>query len=470
MGIVVSNKVITPAKINCGGFADITLALTAAPEITSNPVDIMLVLDRSGSMADEPLAALKTSAMEFVDIIREATNPGGTNIGGASRIGIVSFADDATLDVPLTQDVSVLNTGINALIAEGFTNHAAAFDTAAANYLPVLTPPNKKILVMFTDGDTTVGGNPNTAAANARAAGITIYCIGLGTGINVNNLNNWATDPDNTHVIIAPTPQELDQAFEDLAANITNIGAIGIEVVDTVEDDFEIVGIPITVQPISTNATFSISPDKKSITWKLDELGVSTSESATITFKVKYTGTIGGIMPINSSVTYTDEHDPPNQVNFTPNIFDITVDCLATVNPDCCQDKTDITFEECTDVIEVDLPKIGDGYDLKCNGRILILGIRLKNVCPHRRIALGVIAHEIINDAEYERGFAVVTVPALPTPTAEPPCTDITVKPITFVFPEGLENESTNCESRTFRIKVIVHYIDIGLSNRMICD
>ena len=45
-----------------------TLALTAAPDIISNPTDIVLVLDRSGSMAGAPLASMKAGAKTFIDI------------------------------------------------------------------------------------------------------------------------------------------------------------------------------------------------------------------------------------------------------------------------------------------------------------------------------------------------------------------------------------------------------------------
>lgn len=51
-----------------------TLALTAAPDIVENPTDIVLILDRSGSMAGAPLAAVKEGAKTFIDIIDEATD------------------------------------------------------------------------------------------------------------------------------------------------------------------------------------------------------------------------------------------------------------------------------------------------------------------------------------------------------------------------------------------------------------
>lgn len=54
MGITNSNKVISADRIACDGAFRVTLALTAAPDIVANPTDIVLVLDRSGSMAASP--------------------------------------------------------------------------------------------------------------------------------------------------------------------------------------------------------------------------------------------------------------------------------------------------------------------------------------------------------------------------------------------------------------------------------
>ena len=72
MGITNSNKVINMDRIDCDGSLKVTLALTAAPDIVTNPTDIALVLDRSGSMAGEPLASMKIGAKTFIDIIPEA--------------------------------------------------------------------------------------------------------------------------------------------------------------------------------------------------------------------------------------------------------------------------------------------------------------------------------------------------------------------------------------------------------------
>ncbi len=119
MGIVSSTKVANMAAIPCGGTFDVTLALTAAPDITTNPTDIVLILDRSGSMT-QSLPSLKEAAKVFIDIIDEATD--GTQdgqIGSGSRIGIVSFADTAVQNTGLITSVSDLKSAVDSLTAGG---------------------------------------------------------------------------------------------------------------------------------------------------------------------------------------------------------------------------------------------------------------------------------------------------------------------------------------------------------------
>ena len=73
MGITNANKEISTARISCEETFNIKLSLTASPDIVSNPTDIVLLLDRSQSMAGSPLANLKNGVKKFIDIIADAT-------------------------------------------------------------------------------------------------------------------------------------------------------------------------------------------------------------------------------------------------------------------------------------------------------------------------------------------------------------------------------------------------------------
>lgn len=119
-------------------------------------------------------------------------------------------------------------------------------------------------------------------------------------------------------------------------------------------------------------------------------------------------------------------------------------------------------------MIDLDLPNSEDYYNLKCNGRILSLGVRLKNICPGRRIALGVIVTEIIAGIEYSRGFKAITVAAQQAPDSGL-CTKVIVKPIIFVFPEDVGPTPHICSERLFRVRLIAHYMDTGITDFDIC-
>lgn len=447
MGITNSNKQVDTTSILCNESFKVTLSLTAAPDITTNPTDIVLILDRSGSMAGSALANLKNGAKKFIDIIDEATD--GTQdgqIGGGSKIGIVSFATTATQDTLLITSVSDLKAAVDSLTAGGSTNHADAFTKALQLFDPTST--NAKVMIMFTDGLTTAGGNPNTVATLAKSQGIIIYCIGLSgqDGIDVNALNAWASDPDSAYVVITPNDQELENIFEDLAKNISKPGATNIVLTDTVNDCFEIIDIDTPL--IGT----AIIVDDKTVEWKIDELGVTSSEGAIFEFTVKHIGPCNGEIAVNKMITYTDTEG--NVVTFPdPTIL---VECDDTVITEPCPTTVDLEITGCTDSFEFDAGDI----ELTSLGRILQLDATVKNVCPNKRVALAIILNEVDDfDVEYKRGFKVLTIPAHTQNT----CQDVLIKCIKFVLPEDLNvTNSINmmCTPRKFKVSFIANYID----------
>ena len=125
-----------------------------------------------------------------------------------------------------TDKVEALKAAVNGLTAGGSTNHADAFTKAMQMFDPA--SGNAKVIVMFTDGNTTAGAPPEPVAAAARAQGIIIYCIGLvgADGVDVNTLNEWASDPDASHVAVTPDAAELERLFANLAANISKPGPL----------------------------------------------------------------------------------------------------------------------------------------------------------------------------------------------------------------------------------------------------
>ena len=447
VGISNSNKELSTARINCGGSFKVILSLTAEPDIVTNPTDIVLILDRSGSMAGNALANLKSGAKKFIDIIDEATDGAQDGqIGHGSHIGIVSFASTATQDTQLITSVSDLKSAVNALSAGGSTNHADAFSKALQLFNPAST--NQKVMVMFTDGRTTEGADPSPVAAAARAQGVIIYCIGLSGngGIDEQALKDWASDPDSAYVVITPDDEELEKLFEDLAKNITKPGATDIVINDKISPCFK-----MTSLSTPTKGTASLI-DATSLQWKIDKLGVSKSEGAVLEFTVEHIGPCSGTIEVNESIAYSDKEG--NKVTFPSP--EIEVDCDIIVLPETCPEPIEVTIDGCEDAVEFDA---GD-LELQSLGCIVQLDVTLKNICPNKRVALAAIITEVDQHGiEYKRGLKTMTVPAHTRST----CQDVTVRCIKFVLPEDLDvSGPTNsiCNGRNFKARFIAHYID----------
>ena len=381
MGIINSSKSIGGiTTIPCQGDLNVTIGITAAPDITTNPTDIVLILDRSGSMEGQPLADMKTGVNTFIDIIATATDGAPDEIGSGSHIGIVSFADTAVQNTGLITSVSDLKAAAASLNAGGLTNHGDAFTQATAL---LSASANHRVMVMFTDGETTTGPNPSPIAAAARAMGITIYCIGLigNTGIDVNALNDWATDPDVTHVAVAPDSSDLEQIFADLAANISVPGATNIVIDETLNPDFVITGAPV-----ASVGTISMLTGT-SFRWSISQLGVSATESATVTFPIRHIAATTGTKEIDQALTYTDTEG--NVVSFSnPSVF---VNCEPTFCADQCPIPVDMY--RCPDA-RGSCSLTRATFPLEDSGQILQLDVNLLNVCPGRRVALAVVLTE----------------------------------------------------------------------------
>ncbi len=448
MGVTNSNKVISTNQIDCDGSLRVTLALTAAPDIVANPTDIVLVLDRSGSMTGTPLANMKTGARTFIDIIDEATDGvKDGQIGSGSRIGIVSFANTAISNTQLITSVDTLKNAVDALTAGGSTNHADAFTKAIQLFDPASS--NAKVIVMFTDGNTTTGAPPAPVAAAAKAQGIVIYAIGLigSDGLDVNALNEWASDPDASHVAVTPDEEDLEELFAELAANISKTGATDIVINEVLNPDFVITSI---LTPTKGSATML---NATSLRWNISELGVTASESAVLEFFIRHVSQTPGTKLVNQSITYTDAEG--NAVSFPDPT--VTVSCDVVVNPEPCPVPVDLAIDGCSDSIVMDM---GDTY-LESIGRIVQMDVTIKNVCPGKRTALAVVLTEVDeNGMEYQRGMKAMTIPAHTHPT----CRDVQVKCIKFVVPEDLDVSSgppeAICNQRNFRARFIAHNID----------
>lgn len=444
MGVTFANKTINTDQIDCTGTLQVTLALTAEPDILTSPTDIVLVLDRSGSMTGQPLQSMKSGAKKFIEVISQST--GGANdgtIGSGSRIGIVSFAASATANTQLITSVAALDAAVNSLSAGGSTNHADAFTKAVQLF--DAASPNLKVIVLFTDGNTTAGPNPTPIALAAKDDGITIYCIGLdgSGGLDVTALETWSSAPPASYVLITPDDSELEQFFADLAADISKPGATDIVIDEIIHPDFTI----SSLLPPDQGSAHMI--DAHTIQWTIPELGVRASEGAVLQFFIQHTAGTSGTKAVNQSIHYQDAQQ--NVVQFPDPV--VTVTCDTTFAPEPCPTPIDFTISSCSDAVVID----AGALSLSSQGSIVQLSVTLRDVCPGKRVALAVALSETVCGKQEPRGLKTFVVPA----HQNPDCQDITVQCIKFILPDALNDHTCGlCCPRNIQVQCFAHYID----------
>lgn len=166
----------------------LTVAAAARPQQIAPPEALvrsgralMLSVDVSGSMAiqDMPLGAKMVSRFAAVKAI--ASDFVARRQG--DEVGLVLFGTHAYLLTPLTFDVDTVAKQLDGA-AIGLAGRETALGDAivlATKHLAKL-PARSRVLVLLTDGVNTAGSvAPLDAARLARAAGVRVYTIGIGS-------------------------------------------------------------------------------------------------------------------------------------------------------------------------------------------------------------------------------------------------------------------------------------------------
>jgi Ca-activated chloride channel family protein len=151
--------------------------LAAGRPLTTSGVDIVLALDASGSMKAEdfqPRNRLEVAKQAAIEFVEERVS---------DRIGLVTFAGQAVTQVPLTLDHGALVGSIDR-IRIGSLADGTAIGTALATAVNRLreSEARSKVVILLTDGVNNAGEiDPVTAAETARALGVRVYTVGVGT-------------------------------------------------------------------------------------------------------------------------------------------------------------------------------------------------------------------------------------------------------------------------------------------------
>lgn len=335
---------------------NVTGKRSSTSQTVSQPVDIALVLDNSGSMnycmsGRQPSyfhpcsgndavrsAALKTAVTAFLDGV-DTQNKTIANADNKVQVSLVSFAGSASTLSKLTSDVTTLKTEVNSLNPQGATNTADGFSKAKSTLDKDTRTNAIKYVVFFTDGvptkadtfSSTVANQTLTTARQLKDANVGVYSVGIFSGANtsVTSYDRWTNDEtykanvfmnavssnypnygsvawdnssgvtlsggsDKGYYKTASTASELSKVFEDIQQTITSTnGYTGVTIQDT----------------LSEYAEFAdADPAKKAKVVTNDDTDVTAQWNITVNGKT-ITASPNSADPLPDGVTYTLRFD-----------------------------------------------------------------------------------------------------------------------------------------------------------------
>ena len=326
------------------GYYDIVLSLKpprSSDTIITQPTDIVLVIDKSGSMSKEDMNSIKVASNDMADKVL------ASGLQSAVRIAVVGFSGPNENNATATTDNSVVyqdfkndplqvKSFINSITTGGGTNTEAGFQKAYQ--LLKQSTAQQKFVVFLSDGNPTfrssrikekigsqtvyygtgssddsgynkacamawadalkapvtetvsrtIGSNSNTVTITNQGLGANVFSVGYGVDTSDFASPNTA---EVTYYYPASQVYQISNIFKLIQQTIVNsVSASQVVLQDIVTDNFEIVTpateVAVTGQAVPTGQVVTIAGNTVSV-----PLGTITSSEAdtviTVTFRIK---------------------------------------------------------------------------------------------------------------------------------------------------------------------------------------
>ena len=189
------------------------------------PLNVALVIDRSGSMSGEPMNQAREAARTFVNALEPI-----------DRISIVSFDHQSRIDVQSTlvdeEGRARLNRAIDQMRVGGATNISDGLRDGFEQVRQFREATTVDRVVLMTDGIPNVGISDTEGlkvkTRSIRNEGITVSALGFGTMYNSEMMAAMAVEGAGNFRHIR-TSQDLELAFSEELDDLRNTVASGIQ-------------------------------------------------------------------------------------------------------------------------------------------------------------------------------------------------------------------------------------------------
>ncbi len=209
--------------------AYVRVALTGPSESGSRrtPVNLAIVLDRSGSMAGDKLEQAKRAALLAL-----------SHLGADDIVSVVAYDDSVEVLAPATKltERPAVEGAIRRLRAGGSTALFAGVAKGAAEVRKFLSDARVNRVILLSDGIANVGpsspGELGSLGASLSAEGISVTTIGLGLDYNETLMSRLAEESDGNH-FFAERAADLERVFQTELGEVLSVCAQDVDVTIT---------------------------------------------------------------------------------------------------------------------------------------------------------------------------------------------------------------------------------------------
>lgn len=174
-------------------------------------LEIVLVVDTSGSMAGAELPAAKEAARTFLGQMPEGTS-----------VAVVAFGDTPQLVSPMSTDPSASLTAIEGLEAAGGTALYDAVNTALEQFGPSAESLRQSLVVLTDGGDTASEATLEATSTLLADAGVEFAAVELVTQDYDGAALRALADAGGGTIVSADAPDQLAASYEAVASDLLN--------------------------------------------------------------------------------------------------------------------------------------------------------------------------------------------------------------------------------------------------------
>lgn len=266
-------------------------------DIEENAVDLIIVVDESGSMSGSRMTNTKSAAKEIISQMKDN-----------DRCAVIGFTYSTSIKQSLTSDKNLLNTAVDKLYANGGTSIYRGIDAALDMFESMSDDNRQKYIILLSDGEDEYKQKSLESAETAGKNDIRIFSMMIGTGTL--QMQNIAINSNGIYKN-APTSEDIGKIMSYFASEVFNVAGRNTTFKTTIKDKNSVDTSKITPEPskITENEDGSVT-----LEWNFDRITIDEVQNITIPVKADGKEFSFADLTENTSCVYYDRNGKPNIV------------------------------------------------------------------------------------------------------------------------------------------------------------